>query len=94
MPPRQGRRAWLVDAPGAAPHGVALSSERQPDAWLRRLVAGSFEFPRNARGGTAGTDLALQLESGKGGVGMRAIGLYLLGVPVFVIVILWLFGIV
>jgi len=30
----------------------------------------------------------------KGGVTMRAIGLYLLGVPVFVIVILWLFGVV
>jgi len=30
----------------------------------------------------------------KGGVTMHAIGLYLLGVPVFVIVILWLFGVV
>jgi hypothetical protein len=30
----------------------------------------------------------------EGGAPMRAIALYLLGVPVFVIVILWLFGVV
>ena len=41
-----------------------------------------------------GTDLPCKSTSREGGVGMRAIGLYLLGVPVFVIVILWLFGIV
>jgi hypothetical protein len=34
------------------------------------------------------------LVSWKGGVPMRAVGLYLLGVPVVVIVILWLFGVV
>jgi hypothetical protein len=47
----------------------------------------------------SGTELAFcrgsdPIEEGKGGVMMRAIALYLLGVPVFVIVILWLFGVV
>jgi hypothetical protein len=31
---------------------------------------------------------------GEGGVGVRALVLYMLGVPAFVVVLLWLFGIV
>jgi hypothetical protein len=65
---------------------------REPAPGANRCGAGVGE--RHAR--EHGTELASVEATPRreGGVTMRAIGLYLLGVPVFVIVILWLFGIV
>ena len=53
-------------------------------------------FPRESRESRSAQRLPVlgQSSESEGGVGMRALALYMLGVPAFVIVILWLFGIV
>jgi hypothetical protein len=52
---------------------------------MRRTAASLGRHGDCRRSGVSGS---------KGGVGMRALVLYMLGVPVFLIVILWLFGVV
>jgi hypothetical protein len=87
-----------LNAPGARVHPHA-SRCRVGDTLARSCVWSSPHGPPNAEASCRdrlGTEIAdvQDQQVGRRCRDMRAVALYMLGVPVFLIVILWLFGVV
>jgi len=78
---------------------VALSRRRHAGVAIASVVASSASIARQSEGRPAlatGTEIASMqsVHVGEEVFEMRAVILYMLGVPVFLIVVLWLFGVV